>query len=84
MITQYIKLQLKKASYKILEDGTYFGEISGAQGVWANAKTLEDCRQELQEVLEEWILLKLSDGDSISGLTTTMPKTKKFPTKQYA
>ncbi len=69
MITQYIKSQFKKANYKILEDGAYFGEIPGLQGVWASAKTLEGCRQELQEVLEEWILLKLADGDPIPGLT---------------
>lgn len=83
MITQYIQSQLKKADYKILEDGTYFGEIPGLQGVWAGAKTLENCRQELQEVLEEWILIKLADGDPIPGLTPTA-KQKHIPTKQYA
>ena len=83
MITQYIKSQFKKASYKILEDGIYFGEIPGLKGVWANGKTLEICRQELQEVLEEWILLKLTDGDDIPGLTPPV-KTKRVPAKQYA
>lgn len=83
MITQYIKSQFKKANYKILEDGTYFGEIPGLQGVWASAKTLEGCRQELQEVLEEWILLKLTDGDPIPGLTPAM-KVKRIAAKQYA
>jgi predicted RNase H-like HicB family nuclease len=33
--------------------------------VWANAKTLEVCRQELQEVLEDWLVVKLRDGDPI-------------------
>mgnify|MGYP001767466622 CR=1 FL=1 len=83
MITQYIKSQFKKANYKILEDGTYFGEIPGLQGVWAGAKTLEGCRQELQEVLEEWILLKLTDGDPIQGLTP-LAKAKHISQKQYA
>ncbi|UMX47682.1 MAG: type II toxin-antitoxin system HicB family antitoxin [Candidatus Nealsonbacteria bacterium DGGOD1a] len=83
MITQYIESQFKKASYKILEDGTYFGEIPGLKGVWADGKTLEICRQGLQEVLEEWILLKLTDGDSIPGLTPSV-KTKRVLTKQYA
>jgi len=31
-------------------------------GVWANAENLEDCRLELQEVLEEWIALGLRMG----------------------
>ncbi|HUF53636.1 MAG TPA: type II toxin-antitoxin system HicB family antitoxin [Dehalococcoidia bacterium] len=60
MLTEYIAAAMKRAKYKILEDdGTYFGEIPGFRGVWSNADTLEDCRQELQEVLEGWILLSL-------------------------
>lgn len=54
MISDYIQNKLKTASYKILKDGTYFGEIKGIKGVWANAKTLEKCREELKEVLEDW------------------------------
>lgn len=34
----------------------YFGKIEDLQGVWANADSLEACREELKEVLEEWIL----------------------------
>jgi predicted RNase H-like HicB family nuclease len=56
---------MKKARYKIIEDGTYFGEIPGLNGVWANERTLEKCREVLQEVLEEWLLLKLRDNDRI-------------------
>jgi len=33
--------------------------------VWANEKTLELCRDVLREVLEEWLILKLRDGDFI-------------------
>ena len=36
-----------------------FGKIPWLQGVWANADTLEACRDELREVLEEWIILGL-------------------------
>ena len=28
-------------------------------GVYANAKTLESCRDELEEVLEEWVLFRV-------------------------
>jgi predicted RNase H-like HicB family nuclease len=56
---------MAKARYKLLEDGTFFGEIPSLRGVWANAKTLEACREELQEVLEDWIVVKLRDGDDI-------------------
>jgi predicted RNase H-like HicB family nuclease len=60
MLTQYIQAAMKCATYEILEeDGTYYGEIPGLQGVYANAETLESCREQLQEVLEGWILLGL-------------------------
>ncbi len=65
MLTAYISAAMARARYKIIEDGNYFGEIPALQGVWASAKTLESCRQELQEVLEDWLVLKLRDGDPI-------------------
>ena len=65
MLTAYIGAAMARAHYKLIDDGTYFGEIPGLRGVWANAKTLEACRQELQEVLEDWLVLKLRDGDEI-------------------
>ncbi len=49
------------AKYEILaEDRTYYGEIPGFEGVYANAPALEDCRAELEEVLEEWVLFRIS------------------------
>lgn len=57
------------AKYKLLKDGSYFGEIPGLSGVWANAKNLEVCRIQLQEVLEDWLVLKLRDNDRIPGLS---------------
>ncbi len=72
MLTKYIQAAMSKARYELLDDGTYYGEIPPCHGVWANATTLEACRQELQEVLEEWLLLKMKDGDllpAIEGLS---------------
>jgi predicted RNase H-like HicB family nuclease len=51
-----------------LKDGTYFGEIPGLKGVWANARNLEDCRRELQEVLEDWLFLKVMNREQVPGL----------------
>ena len=65
MLTFYLTQKLAQAKYKILEDGTYFGEIPGLQGIWASEKTLEKCRETLREVLEEWLVLKLQDVDRI-------------------
>jgi len=65
MLSNYIAKRMTQAKYKILDDQTYFGEIPGLPGVWANADNLEDCRNELQEVLEEWILLEVRDREPI-------------------
>jgi len=65
MIFEYCQKALERAEYKKLADGTWFAEIPGFQGVWANSKTVEECRKELITVLEEWIILKLRDGDAI-------------------
>ncbi len=62
MLSQYIQAAMRQAKYEILpDDGSFYGEIPSFQGVYANAETLEDCRDELAEVLEEWIFLRLSD-----------------------
>ncbi len=65
MLFEYIEKALKKAEYKKLDNGTWFAEIPGFEGVWANAPTVEECRHELQEVLEEWLILKIKDHDPI-------------------
>lgn len=61
MLTEYIRAAMRHARYEILEDdGTFYGEIPTFDGVWANAETLEACRDELEEVLDGWIVLSLS------------------------
>lgn len=65
MILEYCDKAMDKAEYKKLEDGTWFAEISGFQGVWANGNTVEECRRELITVLEEWLILKLRDREPI-------------------
>ncbi len=66
MLTKYIKAAMRQASYEILKDDkTFYGEIQGFDGVYANAGTLEACREELEEVLEEWILLRVSRNLSL-------------------
>ena len=62
MLTTYIQSAMKHAKYEILDDQTFYGEITGFQGVYANANTLEMCREELQSVLEGWIILGLRMG----------------------
>jgi predicted RNase H-like HicB family nuclease len=66
VLTEYINAAMRHARYEILpEDGGYYGEIPELPGVWANADTLEACREELREVLEDWIALGLAQGSPI-------------------
>lgn len=68
MLTEYIRAAMRRATYEILEDGTFYGEIPGFQGVYANADTLAACSEQLQEVLEGWIVLGLRLGHSLPAV----------------
>lgn len=60
MLMQYIQAALRRASYEILsDDGSFYGEIAVCPGVYANATTVEECRAQLVEVLEEWIFFRV-------------------------
>ena len=60
MLTRYLLAAMRGAKYELLEDGTCYGSIPGFEGVWADAASEEECREELEEVLEEWLLFRLS------------------------
>lgn len=66
MLSNYIRAAMHLAKYEILpDDGSFYGEIPGFDGVYANSDGLEACREELEEVLEEWILLRISKNLSL-------------------
>jgi predicted RNase H-like HicB family nuclease len=61
MLRDYLRAAMHRAKYEILpDDGSFYAEIPQFDGVYANASTLEACREELEEVLEEWILFRVS------------------------
>jgi len=69
MIEEYIQAALEKATYEIINDEEpYFGKIPELNGVWASGKTLEECRENLREVLEEWIVLSIKKSLPIPPL----------------
>ena len=65
MLITYIQNAMRLAKYEILEDGQFYGEIPGFQGVWAQAENLETCRDELQSALEDWLILGLRMGHKL-------------------
>src|SRR5437879_3861584 len=77
MFTDYVKAAMKKAKYELMENGPFWGEIPGFQGVWGSADDLDSCRQDLQGALDGWLPLKLWDHDDdipILGRLTIYPK----------
>lgn len=68
MITKYLNEAMRRAKYKILEDGSYYGWIEELPGVWAIGSSLEECREELQSVIEDWLLLGLRLGHNITPI----------------
>ena len=69
MLAHYLDVAMEMALYEILEDdGTYWGEIPGLQGVWAKHQTLAGCQRELREALSDWVALRLRLGLEIPEL----------------
>ena len=66
MIREYIEAAMAQARYEIIKDAEpYYGEIQGLQGVWATGSTLEECRRNLSEVLDGWIVVHLQKSLNI-------------------
>lgn len=76
MLLEYVEAALRHAKYEILpDDGSYYGEIPECKGVYANAKSLEACREELRAVLDEWILFRVHKNlplPQIDGINLVM------------
>lgn len=66
MIHEYLQAAMHRAKYEYLrKDKLYYGEIPGFKGVYASAANLEDCREELLSVLEDWILFSIHKNFSL-------------------
>jgi len=68
VITKYIEKALQQARYEALEDATFCATVPGLRGVIAVGRRVEDCRRELAEVVEEWVLVRVARGLSVPKL----------------
>jgi predicted RNase H-like HicB family nuclease len=68
MIRDYLGEGLRRAKYSPLEDGSFAAEVRGLKGVIATGGTLEECRETLQEVIEEWVLVRVARGLDVPSL----------------
>ncbi len=73
MVVKYLTNAMHKAHYEFLKnDKQFYGEVPMCKGVYATGKTLEECRDHLAEVLEEWILFRVSRNlkiPAVNGIT---------------
>ncbi len=78
MLRRYLDAAMRRATYQILaDDSSYYGEIPGFAGVYANAQTLEACREELQQTLEDWLLVRIArhlELPEVDGLRLRVPE----------
>ena len=66
MIQSYIQNYLNKAKYEMIDGGKkFYAEIKELRGVWATGKTLEECRNNLSNTIEGWLILRLKKNLAI-------------------
>ena len=68
MITRFVARALGRAQYRLVEDGTFAATVRGLRGVIATGTTLETCRRDLAEVIEEWVLVRIARGLTVPAL----------------
>jgi len=69
VITEYIQAAVSRAKFEIIKDEEpYYGEVPELEGVWATGKTLEECRHNLIEVIDGWLVVRLHRGLPIPPL----------------
>jgi predicted RNase H-like HicB family nuclease len=70
VIREYIQEALERAKYELINNPgePYYAEVPGLAGVWATGETLEQCRRNLADVIEGWLLLRLRKGFDVPPL----------------
>lgn len=77
MILKYIDKALRRARYTQPDPGVFCATVPGLHGVIATATTLEACRDQLAEVIEEWVLVRVARGlvvPPLGGVTVSVKK----------
>ena len=80
MFAEYIQAAMDKATYEIIDDPEpFYGEVPELQGLWETGKTLEECRKNLIDALEDWIAAHLAWGYPVPPLEGHMIQVSKEP-----
>ena len=69
-IKDYIAQALSHARYEIIEDDEpYYGEVPELAGVYATGRSLEECRENLKNVIEGWILVRREHNLAVESIS---------------
>lgn len=69
MLSRYIQAALDQAHYEIIQDEEpFFGTVPGLDGAWASGTSLEACRTNLADVVEDWVFISIARGLPIPPL----------------
>ena len=64
LAVMWAEAALRHASMRSIDDPAgVIGTVAGLQGVWAHGSDAQEAREELFEVLIDWVALKLEHGD---------------------
>jgi predicted RNase H-like HicB family nuclease len=77
MITKYIDEALHRATYAVVDGEAFCATVAGLPGVIAMGRSLEMCRDQLAEVVEEWVLVRVSRGLSVPRLGSVRVQVKR-------
>jgi len=77
MISRYVQEALHRAAYSVVDGNTYCATVPGLPGVIATGRSLEACRDQLAEVVEEWLLVRVARGLAIPRLGTVRVRVKR-------
>ncbi len=72
LIEEYVSFAISRSTIEQLADETYYAAVPEIPGVWADSASPQSAREELAEVIREWLELKIEDEDydipSLNGL----------------
>jgi len=60
MISKYVAKALERAAYEPIDHGMWCATVRGLRGVIAIGASIEACRHQLAEVVEEWVLVRVA------------------------
>lgn len=63
LVQRYVLAVMQRAEVRELEDRTWYADVPEVSGPWGSGPTAADALEDLREVVEDWIELKIEDGD---------------------